>query len=226
MMKVIKAKWQQDMPDLCRIMLTRNTVPVITLIQYLSSVGVFLLPNSCLIPPLADCDWLFCFTFPALAGCCCWVSLASSFGDELDFFTAEGKSASAGEELGFGLATSGGDLVKKLKMELCFAMSAPFFRKIFSELSDLSLQTSPSFLDRDGALLYPVRGKRTTTFLGRGHKRRPMANAALCWRKSRDVYIASRFGAQSFFFLQRTLLQYGNITIKYYNWLNWFWLNF
>lgn len=53
---------------------------------------------------------------------CCGVSLACSFGDELDFAIEEGRSASVGEGLGFDFETGGGDLVKKLKRELCFAM--------------------------------------------------------------------------------------------------------
>lgn len=46
----------------------------------------------------------------------------------MDFSTEEGRSASVGEGLGFGFGfgfeTGGGDLAKKLKMELCFAMFA------------------------------------------------------------------------------------------------------
>lgn len=49
-------------------------------------------------------------------------SLASSFGDELDLSMEDGKSASTGCALGFGLDTGGGDFEKKLKSELCFAM--------------------------------------------------------------------------------------------------------
>lgn len=60
----------------------------------------------------------------AFAFFCCCVSLACSFGDELHFATEEGKSASVGDGLGFGFGTGGGDLVKKLKRELCFAMGA------------------------------------------------------------------------------------------------------
>lgn len=42
-------------------------------------------------------------------------------------FATEGRSASVGEGLGFGFDTGGGDLVKKLKRELCFAMLKGFF---------------------------------------------------------------------------------------------------
>lgn len=54
-------------------------------------------------------------------------------GDELDFSTEEGRSASVGQELGFGFgfglaSGGGGDLVKKLKRELCFAMLANSYR--------------------------------------------------------------------------------------------------
>lgn len=90
-------------------------------------VGVALSPNSFLNPPLLDLESPFGFALLALLVCCCCgvaVCLASSFGEELDFRTEDGRSASAGEGLGFGLETDGGDFVKKLKRELCFAMSA------------------------------------------------------------------------------------------------------
>lgn len=88
-------------------------------------VGV-LSPNNLLRPPFAGVELVVGLELLALAGCCCTACLASSFGEELDFFTEEGKSASVGEGLGFGLETGGGDLVKNLKSELCFAMCARF----------------------------------------------------------------------------------------------------
>lgn len=42
-------------------------------------------------------------------------------------FATEGRSASVGEGLAFSFDTGGGDLVKKLKRELCFAMLTVFF---------------------------------------------------------------------------------------------------
>lgn len=64
-------------------------------------------------------------------------------GDELDFSTEEGRSASVGQELGFGLASGGGggDLVKKLKRELCFAILAKSYR-LFTQWLD-SLKCAP-----------------------------------------------------------------------------------
>lgn len=82
-------------------------------------------PKSLLNPPLACFELLFGVL--VLAGCFCGVCLACSFGEELDFSTEEGRSASAGEGLGFGLETGGGDLAKKLKRELCFAMFTKSF---------------------------------------------------------------------------------------------------
>lgn len=81
-------------------------------------------PNSLLNPPFEDLSLLFGLTLLVLVGCCCGVCLACSFGEELDFSTEDGRSASAGDGLGFVLETGGGDLVKKLKRELCFAMCA------------------------------------------------------------------------------------------------------
>lgn len=79
-------------------------------------------PKSLLNPPFAGLELLFGLTLLVLAGCCCGVCLACSFGEELDFSMEDGRSASAGEGLGFGFETGGGDLVKKLKRELCFAI--------------------------------------------------------------------------------------------------------
>jgi len=78
-------------------------------------------------PPFEDFPLLVGFPLLVLAGFC-GVRFASSFGEELDFLTEEGRSASAGEGLGFGfdLETGGGDLVKKLKMELCFDILCEF----------------------------------------------------------------------------------------------------
>lgn len=83
-------------------------------------------PNSLLNPSFAGLGLFFGATALVFAFFCCGVSLACSFGDELDFAT-EGRSASVGEGLGFGFDTGGGDLVKKLKRELCLAMLKGFF---------------------------------------------------------------------------------------------------
>lgn len=80
-------------------------------------------PNCWLNPAFAGFELLFGLTLAVLR---CGACLACSFGDELDFSTEDGRSASVGEGLGFGLETSGGDLVKKLKRELCFAICAIF----------------------------------------------------------------------------------------------------
>lgn len=86
-------------------------------------------PNSALNPSLAGLGLFFGGALRVFAFFCRGVSLACSFGDQLDVST-HGRSASVGEGLGlgfgfgFGFETGGGDLVKKLKMELCFAMWA------------------------------------------------------------------------------------------------------
>lgn len=77
--------------------------------------------SSLLNPSLAGLVLFFGGALVLFAFFCCGVSLARSFGDKLDFAT-EGKSASVGEGLGFDFETGGGDLVKKLKRELCFAI--------------------------------------------------------------------------------------------------------
>lgn len=79
--------------------------------------------NGLLNPSFAGLGLFFGVTLRVFAFFCFGVSLACSFGDELDVAT-DGRSASVGEGLGFGfdLETGGGDLVKKLKRELCFAM--------------------------------------------------------------------------------------------------------
>lgn len=82
-------------------------------------------PNSLLNPTFACLELLFGLLLQALVDFCCAVCLACSFGDELDS-AEDGRSASVGEGLVFGLETDGGDLVKKLKRELCFAMSPSF----------------------------------------------------------------------------------------------------
>lgn len=93
-----------------------------------SAVGALASPNNFLNPLLLeDFELFFCLTLLGLADSGCSVCLASSLGDELDFCTEDGKSASAGEGLGFRLLdVGGGDLVKNLKMEHCFAMLAAF----------------------------------------------------------------------------------------------------
>lgn len=104
----------------------QNVAPAITplpRLTHLSFVVGALSPNSFFNPPFADLESLFGLLLLLLFDCC-GVCLACSFGEELDFSTEEGKSASVGEGLGFDLETGGGDLVKKLKRELCFAMSA------------------------------------------------------------------------------------------------------
>lgn len=78
--------------------------------------------NSLLNPSFAGLGLFFGVPLVVFAFFCCGVSLACSFGDELDFAIEEGRSASVGEGLGFDFETGGGDLVKKLKRELCFAM--------------------------------------------------------------------------------------------------------
>lgn len=77
----------------------------------------------------------------------------------MDFSTEEGKSASFGEGLGFGLETGGGDLVKKLKRELCFAMCAGLKAIYETTLTTVSC-TSPRHLAHT-ARDPPVRGKDT-----------------------------------------------------------------
>lgn len=101
-------------------------------------VAAALSPNS-LLNPFEDLSLLFGLTLLVLAGCCCGACLACSFGEELDFFTEDGRSASAGQGLGFGLETGGGDLVKKLNRELCFAMRASL-KVVFSVLLIKSCQ--------------------------------------------------------------------------------------
>lgn len=85
-------------------------------------------------PTFAGLELLFGLTLLLLVGFCCGECLASSFGDELDFSTEEGRSASVGDGLGFGLEGGGGDLVKKLKRELCFAMWLSF-KAVFAILN-------------------------------------------------------------------------------------------
>lgn len=86
----------------------------------LSLLGGALSPNSFLNPPFSFLELLFDLGLLILGVGCCGVCLACSFGEELDFSTEDGRSASVGDGLGFGFATGGGDLVKKLKRERCF----------------------------------------------------------------------------------------------------------
>ena len=55
--------------------------------------------------------------------------LASSLGDV--FCTEDGRSASTGDGFGLLLPTAGGDFVKKLKSELCFAILQMFSNTYF-----------------------------------------------------------------------------------------------
>lgn len=81
-----------------------------------------LFPNNLLIPDLLEGFLGFAGVFLSSLAACLAACLASSLGDVLDFCTEEGKSASAGDGLGLLLPTAGGDFVKKLKSELCFAI--------------------------------------------------------------------------------------------------------
>lgn len=102
----------------------------ISTLTYFGLVAEALSPNSLVNPVFVGFESLLVFPLVAF-GVFCWAAcFACSLGDELDFSTEEGRSASAGHELGFGFgfASGGGDLVKKLKRELCFAMPADSYR--------------------------------------------------------------------------------------------------
>lgn len=124
-------KTKEMVTDLVSRALRPNVFPAITpppvLIRtYFGLVVGALSPNSFLYPTLAGFGLFLALPLLFLVVFCCAACLACSFGDTLDFSTEEGRSASVGDGLGFGLETGGGDLVKKLKRELCFAMCARF----------------------------------------------------------------------------------------------------
>lgn len=98
------------------------TGPLLPGMTYFCFAAGALSLNSLLNPSFAGLGLFFGVPLVVFAFFCCGVSLACSFGDELDFAIEVGRSASVGEGLGFDFETGGGDLVKKLKSELCFAM--------------------------------------------------------------------------------------------------------
>lgn len=116
---------------------------ILSRLTYFCFVAGALSPNSLPNPAFAGFELLFGWTPPVLSGLCWGVCLACSFGDELDFFPAEGRSASVGDGLVFGLDTGGGDLVKKLKRELCFAI-CPTFGDVLGYVCEISVEHDPS----------------------------------------------------------------------------------
>ncbi|TNN50389.1 hypothetical protein EYF80_039424 [Liparis tanakae] len=143
------------------------------------------------------------FALLVLAGCC-GVSFACSFGEELDFLTEEGRSASAGEGLvfGFDLETGGGDLLTNRTVlgypladsDSCFCMmasatlleAAKSFIEIISPDSlrpSVSLSQGPS--ESGGRLLRPLAP-------GRMALRLPRRTLALLQRWQNKQLIFSR----------------------------------
>lgn len=82
---------------------------------FLSFVVAAFSPNSFACPAIA---WVFEGGF---AGVFLLLTLASSLGEVLDL---PGASPSAGDGLDLAFTARGGDFEKKLKRELCFAMSS------------------------------------------------------------------------------------------------------